>query len=221
MHVLTVAAHKGGAGKSTVSILLASLFAHARLRVVLIDTDEGQNTAFAWASRRALAQPAVVTIDSTARLTDLVGAARRHGIDFCLIDTPAGYSAMGRAAVEAADLVIIPTKCDAADRWALRTTVEAVREAEKPFLIVPTDVPPRRLGREAPELRLLRADLPDLASALWNGQLTGRRSIGQSIAEGRAPSEVDWRGVTSAECRDLWRRVMDAVPTGRAGAYAS
>ncbi len=214
MHVLTVAAHKGGAGKSTLSILLASLFAHARLRVVLIDTDEGQNTAFAWASRRALIQPAVVTVDSTALLTDLIGAAQGHGVDFCLIDTPAGYSAMGHSAIAAADLVVIPTKCDAADRWAVRTTVEAAVQAGKPFLIVPTEAPPRRLGREAAELRLLRADLADLAPALWDGQLTERRGIGQSIAEGRAPSEIDWQGLTSSECRSLWRRIMEALPSG-------
>lgn len=220
MHVLTVAAHKGGAGKSTLSILLASLFAQARLRVLLIDTDEGQNTAFAWASRRAMIQPAVVTIDSAARLADLIDAAQGHGTDFCLIDTPAGYSAMGHAAVEAADLIVIPTKCEAADRWAVRTTVEAVRDAGKPFLIVPTDAPPRRLGRESPELRLLRADLADLAPSLWQGQLTERRGIGLCIAEGRAPNEIDWQGATSRECRDLWRRIMEVLPSGRAAAGA-
>lgn len=186
----------------------------------MIDTDEGQNTAFAWASRRAMIQPAVVTIDSAVRLTDLIDAAQGHGIDFCLIDTPAGYSAMGHAAIEAADLIVIPTKCDAADRWAVRTTVEAAREAGKPFLIVPTDAPPRRLGRECPELRLLRADLVDLAPHLWDGQLTERRGIGQSIAEGRAPSEIDWQGSTSEECRNLWRRIMEALPSGRATAGA-
>ncbi|WP_336488151.1 ParA family protein [Methylobacterium nigriterrae] len=212
---MTVAARKGGAGKSTLSILLAALFAHAQLRSLLIDTDQGQHTAMAWASRRTAPWPMTVAAKTVEELELLIAHARERTIamDFCIIDTAAGQTAMTASALAAADIVAIPTRCDTTDRWAVRETVEAVRAAGKPFLVVPTAVPTSRRGHQAPDLQNLRADLGDLGAALWEGQLTQRRAISYDLAAGRVPSESDWSGATNQECLALWRRIMDAFQT--------
>ncbi|WP_430912846.1 ParA family protein [Methylobacterium sp. sgz302541] len=211
MYVVTMASRKGGAGKSTLSILLSAMFAHANLRAVLIDCDVGQYTAHVWASQRNGAPPQVVAVEDAAELERAVARARAEQADFCIIDTPAGAAPVTDAAVLAADIVVIPTKCDVADRWAVGTTVEAVEVTGKPFLIVPTEVPARRLGIEASDLRRLRHDLADFDDVLWEGQITDRRAISYDLADGRVPSESDWGGATNKECLALWRRIMDVL----------
>ena len=225
MHVVTVAARKGGAGKSTVSILLAALFAQAHLRALLIDTDDGQHTAINWASRRsgsaAVPSLTALAVEGSADLEAILARTHQSAIDFCVIDTPAGRTAVAGVAIAAADIVIIPTKCDGADRWAVRATVEAVLNFGKPFLIVPTEVPARRLGREASDLRRLRADLADLQASVWDGQLTERRRISYDLAVGRVPSETDWTGITNTECLRLWRRIMETLQVRNSHCEAS
>lgn len=211
MYVVTMASRKGGAGKSTLSILLAAMFAHANLRAVLIDCDVGQHTSDVWASQREGAPPQVVTVSDRAELEIAISRARLAKTDFCIVDTPAGVADTTDAAILAADLVIVPTKCDVADRWAVGSTVEAVEATGRRFLIVPMEVPARRLGIEATDLRRLRADLADFHDVLWDGQITERRAISYDLAEGRVPSESDWGGPTNKECLQLWRRMMDVL----------
>lgn len=211
MYVVTLASRKGGAGKSTLGILLAAMFAHANLRAVLIDCDAGQHTARVWASQRGAVPPMVIAIWEADDLDRAITRARGLRADFCIVDTPAGVMPVTNAAILAADLVLIPTKCDVADRWAVGTTVAAVEATGRPFLIVPTEVPARRLGIEASDLRRLRYDLADFEDVLWEGQITERRAISYDLAEGRVPSESDWSGPTNKECLQLWRRMMDVL----------
>ncbi|WP_336488161.1 ParA family protein [Methylobacterium nigriterrae] len=208
---MTVAARKGGAGKSTLSILLASMFAHTGLRALLIDTDAGQHTAQAWAAHRPSEWPVVVTLGDTRELDLIVSRARERMVQFCIIDTPAGLTEVGEAATALADVVVVPTRCGATDRWAVRSTVDDVRASGKPFLVVPTAAPALRRGREADDVRLLREELSDIAGAVWEGQLTERRGISYDLAAGRVPSETNWAGPTNTECLELWRRIMGAL----------
>ncbi|GEP02345.1 ParA family protein [Methylobacterium oxalidis] len=215
MRVVTMAARKGGAGKSTLSILLAALFARANLKTVLIDADAGQHTACAWSGQRDLGWPLVVAAANPDELALLIGHARERELDFCLIDTPAGQTPVTDAALAASDIVIVPTKCDVTDRWALHATVDDIVALEKPYLVVPTEVPAKRLGMEALDLRRLRRDMADLGDTLWEGQITDRRAISYDLAQGRVPSETDWSGLTNTECRALWRRIMEMLQRPR------
>lgn len=216
MYVVTLASRKGGAGKSTLSILLGAMFAHANLRAVIVDSDAGQHTAAVWASQRQGAPPPVVATSGPEELERAVAEARRQGLDFCLVDTPAGVADATEAAIAMSDLVLIPTKCDIADRWAVRSTIDAVEASGRPFLIVPMEVPGKRLGMEAIELRRMRGDLAEFDDVLWDGQITARRAISYDIADGTVPSETDWNGATNKECVALWRRMMDVIQESRA-----
>jgi len=215
VYVVTMASQKGGAGKSTLSILLAAMFAHANLRCVLVDCDAGQHTVMAWAAQRPGREPAVLAVEGSAALEAACVEAGRRRADFCLVDTPAGIADVTTAAVARSDLVLIPTKCDVTDRWAVRNTVSTVARTGRRFLVVPTEVPARRLGLAASDLRRLRHDLADIEAHVWTGQISERRVISYDLAEGRVPSETDWRGPTNQECVALWRRMMEILQAGR------
>lgn len=120
---------KGGVGKSTLSLNLATCLHRAGHRVLLVDADP-QGTCSAWASRAAEQGhdgPPVVAIVGAALRRDLgkVGA----GFDVVVIDSPPRMGAEARAAMLAADLVVVPVTPGAADIWAARETVAVLEEA--------------------------------------------------------------------------------------------
>lgn len=102
---ILVASSKGGAGKTTIATHLASYFAVADKRTVLIDADK-QGSSRHWAEKRAAMAAAVLPIDGTRRGWDkhLPPDAQR-----VVIDGPAGAMADDLEDFLAlADAVVVP-----------------------------------------------------------------------------------------------------------------
>lgn len=98
---------KGGAGKSTLTINLAVALAHRKKRVLLADCDPQLSTA-AWCERRPgdAAPLEWVVLRKIKRLDAFQPPA---GIDYMLVDTPAGMDAedLGKLLAKG-DRVIVP-----------------------------------------------------------------------------------------------------------------
>ena len=106
MPVIAIISQKGGAGKTTLAIHLAAAAQDAGRVALIIDTDP-QATASQWAAWRGDTPPEV--IDSPPpRLAAKVAAAQSQGAELIVIDTPPHADSAARAAVEVADLVLIP-----------------------------------------------------------------------------------------------------------------
>ena len=109
---LVCASGKGGTGKTTTVLNLATIAAAAGLRVVLLDTDD-QRTLSEWHSLRPEGVPDLQLL--TISLVD-VGRAIREvdamaGPDLVIVDTPPGLDQRVRLRelVQHADLVLVPT----------------------------------------------------------------------------------------------------------------
>ena len=122
MDVLCFASRKGGSGKST---LVAHLSAHASRpsrRCLLVDADS-QGSLTLWHKLRGTGEPALK--NGARGVADVVEAARRDGYDWVFIDTPPDMSAVVTEAIQAATLVIVPTRLAVFDLAAIKETYDA------------------------------------------------------------------------------------------------
>ena len=129
MSVIAIVNQKGGTGKTTLSINLASAFAesHPTLR---LDADP-QGSALDWADSRSAAQMNLdaLPLPTGNLLRELRNLSRNY--DWIIIDGPPGIGRTSAEAVRAADLVLIPTKPSPFDVWAASEMVEAVQARQQ------------------------------------------------------------------------------------------
>ncbi len=124
MPVIAVVGNKGGAGKTTLSINLASGL-NRRRASLLLDADP-QLSSLQW-SEIAAHNGQVPVQDATDTLQSLV-AQHRDSFGYVVIDCPPSVqSQQTRQALACADLAIIPVLPSPLDLWA---TVHVTRELE-------------------------------------------------------------------------------------------
>ena len=125
MPVVAIVNRKGGTGKTTLSINLASAFAEL-YPTLLLDGDP-QGSALDWADSRSTPQMNLDAreLPSGDLLRDIRSLARSY--DWIIIDGPPGIGRTSAEAVRVADVVLIPSKPSPLDVWACADIVEAVR----------------------------------------------------------------------------------------------
>ena len=129
MPVVAIVNQKGGTGKTTLSINLASAFAEVQ-PTLLMDADP-QGSALDWADSRATPQMNLdaCAVEPSALLRDVRRLTTRYG--WIIIDGPPGIGRVSADAVRAADIVMIRTKPSPFDVWAASDIVEAVRARQE------------------------------------------------------------------------------------------
>lgn len=119
---------KGGVGKTTLCVNLASYWARQGARIAVIDADP-QGSSQAWSAARSDAPlfPVIGMARPTLHkeLTHLAG--EYHTV---LIDGPPRSNDIARAAIMASDLVVIPVQPSPLDVWASDDTVRLIEEAQ-------------------------------------------------------------------------------------------
>jgi chromosome partitioning protein len=110
---------KGGVGKTTTAVYLAAVAAEQGHDVVLVDADPHASSAI-WLEERPLDRVAVVEAPSERTLT----RALRNDDALVVIDTPPGDERLVRAAIDAADSVVIPTRAGGVEFPRVATTLD-------------------------------------------------------------------------------------------------
>jgi chromosome partitioning protein len=198
MPTIAVISQKGGAGKTTLALHLAAAAQESGRVALVIDTDP-QATASQWAAWRHDAPPEV--IDSPPpRLAAKVAQAAAQGAEVIVIDTPPHADSAARAAVEVADLVLIPCRPSAFDLSAIQTTAKLVQLLKKPAFVVFTAGPPNapRIYGEAGEL------VESYGTPPCPIILADRAAYRHASAEGRSVLETEGAGKAAEEVRQLY-----------------
>lgn len=202
---IAIVSQKGGSGKTTLAVHLATRAAQARKESCVIDTDP-QATAAAWSDWRGDFLPVVVTAPP-ARLSRTIESATKNGVDFIVIDTPPHADAAAREAIKAADIVLVPTKPRAFDLAALEPIGDLVSYAKKPAYVVLNSVPSGAtvLAEEA------RTTAADMGLDICPVELGDRAAFHRSSAKGETAAEVDPNGKAAQEIEDLWKWLNKAL----------
>lgn len=201
MATVAIVSQKGGSGKTTMALHLASCAAYGKKQSIVIDTDP-QATAAAWGDWRGDFLPEIIT-SPPARLGMTIRKAERAGTEFVVIDTPPHADAAMREAIKVADLVLIPTRPRAFDLHALEAITDLLEMAKTPAYVVFNAVPARasKLIKQANE-----------AAKGYNLQVCPvtfgeRADFHRSSAKGEVASEIDPDGKAAGEVSALWKWV--------------
>ena len=164
MRVVAIAQQKGGEGKSTVTINVAAALAAAGSRVLVVDVDPQQSSA--WWFEHGPEMPFDLAAD-----TDVANLRRLRELpyDVVLVDTPGSLHDLPVliAVLDAADFVLLPSKASALSIAPLtRTLNEYVIPRNLPYRVLANKVDPRNVdGRGYRDARALY-DILDSAGYL-------------------------------------------------------
>ncbi len=191
--IISVANKKGGVGKSTIATNLAVYFASAGKSVVLIDADE-QKSSMSFQEVRPDTAIQFQTVSIMTRT--ILREAEKFLVDFVIIDVPAKDSPVSRAAIAAADRVIVPVQPSQYDILATEDTFRLLDEvsAQKQnfkFAVIQNMVltnPKIKLSGEVSEV--LKDMAKEYGIHLFNSVLFSRLAYKDSAEKGLSVAEM-------------------------------
>ena len=129
--VIVLTNQKGGCGKTTSTIHLASGLAKMNYNVLVIDADP-QQTARNWSSGKEDIFKFSTTILGRDQQVNKIVQREFDNYDYILIDCPPSVdSIITYSSLLVGDLAIIPLLCSANDLWALTKIVATIKDAKK------------------------------------------------------------------------------------------
>src|ERR1700677_1502217 len=153
--VIAILNQKGGVGKTTLAVHIATAMARKNRTVLLIDADP-QGSALDWAAARH-GDPLfpVVGLPKSSIHKELPALAANY--DRVIIDGPPRVYDVARSAIMAADLVLVPVQPSPYDVWAAKEIIDLLTEASiyKPNLrkafIINRKIANTAIGRDVAE----------------------------------------------------------------------
>jgi chromosome partitioning protein len=213
MHVIVLASHKGGSGKTTLAGHLAVAAQEAGAGpVVLIDTDP-QGSLTDWWNTRKIVTPLFARANA-GKLAAGIERIRDLGVRTLFIDTPPAMSGAIEDIVGIADLVLIPARPSPHDLRAVGTTVELAARLEKPAVFIINGATPRaRINAEAAVALSQHGTLAPV-------MVHHRTGFAASMIDGRTVMEIAGDPRSADEIRQLWFYVSGRLANLHADADA-
>ena len=205
--IIVLANSKGGVGKTSISVHLATWLAEQGHSVTLADCD-GQQSSSEWIAEAAPEIRAVRLADPTAILDALPQLGQEA--DYVVADGPGSNTETSRALLLRADLALVPCKASMLEVRALAQATAVLRQSQ--------DI---RQGRPDATIILsmvgktyrLTQDMKDAAAALGLPLAKTALTLKQIYADAPGQGKVVWRmGArgrdAAAEIEALFREVL-------------
>lgn len=199
--VITIAQHKGGAGKTTLAAQLAAALSHDGAKIMTLDVDpQGSLTQWHATRNEKLGRKNKIShlqMQGWKLMRELGRLTQEY--DYVIIDTPPHAESESSIAIRQADLVILPIQPSPLDIWASGPTLKLVLEEKRPMLIVLNRVPPR-----AKLNHIIMDRLDKMNNIQVSHQVLGNRvAFSASIMDGLGVIESDPRSLATEELQAL------------------
>jgi len=199
---IAVANHKGGCGKTSLSMLLSSTLSNETYRVAVVDLDP-QGSAGLWSQAGQGQFPAQV-VPATA--DTLKAVLKGLDVDLVILDCPPSSTAPETlAAIDCADLIVVPALPSSLDYWATDALAIAVllRRPSVPRLVV--------LNQQ--NYTNLATELTQVFRQTWTGEKSQADDAGTTVAEHSLGDRIVYR---EAAARGLGIRQLPGRPNKEA-----
>lgn len=208
MKTVAIAMQKGGVGKSTLTRSIAVAASKAGMNVLTLDMDAQQSTT-QWADRRGDQLP-LVRFVTEIELPKVLKQAAEAGCDLVIIDTPPARSTEAPAAVEYADLVLVPCTPDIEAYEQLPRTERLARTTGKPAAAVLTMAQPNSRSEE----EIARAIFAELKLPMVPAILHRFKVHRDASRDGQTAQELEPDSKAAQEIQALWDWVRAELQMG-------
>lgn len=204
--IIVVANSKGGVGKSTLAVHLASWLFEQGHRVTLADCDTQQSSS-EWIREACPGVHAVRLDNPDTILNELPSLAQEA--DFVVADGPGSQTETSRALLLRADFAIVPCKASMLEVRALAKATEVLRQAQDIRGGIPKAV--IVLSMVGKNYRLTQ-DMMDAAAALSLPMASTHMTLRQIYADSPGQGAVVWKlGARARDAADEARKLFREI----------
>ncbi len=205
--VIAILNQKGGVGKTTLAVHLATAFSRKQRSVLLIDADP-QGSALDWAAaRRGAPLFPVVGLPKSSIHKELPALAQNY--DLVLIDGPPRVYNVAQSAIAASNLVLVPVQPSPYDVWAAKEIIDLMREADvhnptlKKAFVINRRIVNTAIGRDVSQA-LSEYPIPVLDTAICQ-----RVAFAESAAQGLTVYDLDPDMLAAQEMNRLADEILE------------
>ena len=202
MRTICLLAQKGGTGKTTLCLHLATLASELGRNTAIIDIDP-QASASAWKRRRQQDTPEVVRHHARDLSSVLADLEQQHK-ELVFLDTAPHSSHDAATAAGLADLVLIVSRPAILDLEAIGESVKIVKQQGNQSAIVLNACPPPHSGGETTIVREAREALCVYDLPVSPVSISQRAAFSHALIDGRAVTEFETTGKAAGEIHNLY-----------------
>jgi chromosome partitioning protein len=203
--VISLINQKGGVGKTTTAINIASALSAKKLNVMMVDADP-QGSVMQWQSAGANREFDVVHLPASDLRSQI--EIHRRAFDHVVIDSPPALSQASQEIAAASDLAIIPIAPSSLDIWSSRETIRLVSDVGRTHpglfarLLVYRKIPGTRLAAEA------REALNSYGLEIFKTEISQRIAYVEAIVSGVSILKYSPNSVAAREIRSLCDEIL-------------
>lgn len=223
MTIITIASTKGGVGKSTFILNLATVMLNKGKKVAILDADN-QNTVGKWNKVREYVTnegeklPEIFVASARGEsLLEIANDKKNQGY-FVLIDTPGVDDSNMRAALLRSDFVITTCPPSSVDLWEVESLIGIIRKLQDaqgrriPLLFIFNKVPTRHSSSALNEAKDFFDKNNINPTYILNSSIKERASFKHSIKDGKGVIEftpADHKAI--AEITSCYEEIMQII----------
>lgn len=203
--IITIAQQKGGAGKTTLAIHMATALLQMGYKVTAIDIDP-QASLSHWFDQRVRKFgddfTGVKLIRTSGWKINSEIISLKNKTDFVIIDSPPHIESDAKSAIRAADLVVVPMQPNPTDIWATKATIAICEEENANYKVL--------LNRVTPNSKLAESARKQFKNTFKN-ILSNRVLFASSIQDGRSATEIQPKSPASNDMKAIVKEALNTL----------